>query len=98
MVPFSQLSERGKDLDRVIMKGIMVALSKNGLTVAPVPPQSLAQAVFEAEGRAIRAALKECDGHVAKAAVKLGVPGRTFRRKLKLHGLDREARKASSGS
>jgi hypothetical protein len=36
MVPFDQLTERGKELDRVIMRGILKELATLGLHVAPI--------------------------------------------------------------
>ena len=35
MVPFSELSERGKEFDRVIMRAILVALDDEGYAVRP---------------------------------------------------------------
>ena len=35
MVPFAQLSDRGKDLDRTIMRGILKQFETKGLQVVP---------------------------------------------------------------
>lgn len=35
MVPFSELTERGKELDRSIMRGILDAFDEQGLMVMP---------------------------------------------------------------
>jgi len=35
MVPFSELSERGKELDRIIMRSILMTFDQIGLKVVP---------------------------------------------------------------
>jgi len=45
MVPYEQLSEQGKEFDRVIMRAILAAFASQGLAVVPTSGESCSTSI-----------------------------------------------------